>query len=223
MFIKTVSGPKCMGERRDQLKDALIDAAEGIIARDGLVALRARDIAAKAGCALGAIYTAFSDLDSIVIAVNMRTLALLDRCLRSASDAKSMKADAKSENPDVVRLIRLALAYLDFAGKHSPRWRALFEHRLPDDQPVPTWYQSEQNRIFAFVEEPLRGIRPGLTASELALLARTVFAAVHGIISLGLEEKLGEMTARRLRDQTTLVVTAIARGLGSRAPAVAAE
>src|SRR5215470_10723954 len=119
--------PKAAVERREQLRTALIDAAEAIIAKDGLAALRARDLAAAVGCALGAIYNAFPDLDAIVIAVNMRTLALLDRNLTEAADRKSIKGSAHSQDPDLAQLIGLALAYLEFAAKHGPRWRALFE------------------------------------------------------------------------------------------------
>lgn len=211
--------PQTVGERREQLKAALIDAAEAIIARDGLVALRARDLAAAAGCALGAIYNAVEDLDSIVFAVNMRTLALIDHNLHGASRRKSTTWGVNSADPDIARLIRLALAYLDFAAKHGPRWRALFEHRLRDGQAIPPWYAAELNRIFLFVEEPLRAIRPQLAAAELAQLARVLFSAVHGIVSLGLEEKLGEIEPRRLREQTAAIVTAIARGLRDPAPA----
>jgi AcrR family transcriptional regulator len=203
---------KAAGERREQLKTALIDAAEGIIAKDGLAAMRARDLAAAAGCALGAIYNVFDDLDAIVFAVNMRTLALIDRSLGDAMRRKS-STGAGAEDPDLGRLVRLALAYLDFAGKHGPRWRALFEHRLQEGQKVPEWFTAELNRIFQYVEEPLRAIRPGLAAGELAELARAVFSAVHGVVGLGLEQKLGEIPQRRLRDQTAMIVTAIARGL----------
>jgi AcrR family transcriptional regulator len=210
--------PKTAGERREQLKTALVDAAEAIIAKDGLTALRARDLAAAAGCALGAIYNAFDDLDAIVFAVNMRTLALLDRELGDAVRGKAAARGMKSEAPDVARLIGLALAYLDFAETHGPRWRALFEHRLHDGQTAPSWYIAEQNRIFQVVEEPLSAVQPGLAAGELAQLARAVFSAVHGVVSLGLEQKLGEIPARRLREQTAAIVTAIARGLREAAP-----
>jgi AcrR family transcriptional regulator len=205
--------PKPAGERREQLRTALIDAAEAVIARDGLAALRARDLAAAAGCALGAIYNAFDDLDAIVFAVNMRTLALLDRDLGDALRHRPAAGRMSADDPDVGRLIRLALAYIEFAAKNGPRWRALFEHRLRDDQAVPAWYVAEQSRVFLLVEAPLRAIRPDLAAGELTQLARTVFSAVHGVVSLGLEQKLGEIPPRRLREQTAAIITAIARGL----------
>ncbi len=207
----TKDAPKT-AERREQLRTALVDAAEAIIAKDGIAALRARDLATAAGCALGAIYNAFDDLDAVVFAVNMRTLALLDRHLGEAARRKPA-AGAKPDATDVARLVGLATAYLDFAARYGPRWRALFEHRPQDGQITPSWYIEEQNRIFQLVEEPLRAISPHLAAGELAQLARTVFSAVHGVVSLGLEQKLGEIPARRLREQTAALVTAIARGL----------
>ncbi|TIW14977.1 MAG: hypothetical protein E5V70_05110 [Mesorhizobium sp.] len=39
--------------------------------------MRARDITADAGCALGALYTAFADLDKLILHVNSATLARL--------------------------------------------------------------------------------------------------------------------------------------------------
>ena len=201
------------GERRDRLKTALADAAEAIIVQNGLAALRARDLAAAAGCALGAIYNAFDDLDAIIFAVNTRTLALLDRDLGEALRRKPTARTVKIDDPDLARLIRLAQAYLEFAATHGPRWRALFEHRLHEGQTVPPWYVAEQNRVFQLVEEPLRALRPDLAAGERAHLARAVFSAVHGVVSLGLEQKLGEIPRRRLREQTAAIVTALARGL----------
>jgi AcrR family transcriptional regulator len=213
--LRPTTTPKPAVERRERLRTALIDAAEVIIARDGLATLRARDLAAAAGCALGAIYNAFDDLDAVVYAVNMRTLALLDRdlgeAMRRASAARGV--EDRDVGSDEGRLIRLALAYLAIAATHGPRWQALFEHRLRDGQTVPPWYVAEQNRVFRLVEEPLRAIRPGLGADQLSQLARTVFSAVHGIVSLGLEQKLGRIPPRRLRHQLAAIVAALARGL----------
>ena len=51
-------------EKRSDLRTRLIDAAEAEIAEKGLLGLKARDVTARAGCALGAIYNAVSDLDA---------------------------------------------------------------------------------------------------------------------------------------------------------------
>ena len=46
-----------------------------------------------------------------------------------------------------------------------------------------------------------------------ALIARSLFSAVHGIVLIGLEEKLQSIPLATLREQAVLMVEAIARGL----------
>src|SRR4051812_44944322 len=113
------------GERRQKLRDSLVSAAKRAIAAHGLGGLKARDLAQEAGCALGAIYNVFPDLDALILAVNGKTLAELDAALRKVSSGGKGAAAAVNE------LVRLADAYLDFAAANRQRWRALFEHRSP--------------------------------------------------------------------------------------------
>jgi AcrR family transcriptional regulator len=193
-----------IADRRQTLRDGLIAAAEQAITADGLTGLRARDLAKQVGCALGAIYNVFADLDELILAVNARTLASLEQDL----------AAARPDGGDPVRhLVALALAYMDFAAAHMLRWRAVFDHRLPRGRTVPDWFVSEQARLFDFVAAPLRELRPDTDPEERALLARSLFSAVHGVVVLGLEEKLQAMPLDVLRRQVVTVVTAVARGL----------
>ena len=74
-------------EQREGLKARLIDAAEARIAAGGLAGLKAREVTADAGCALGALYNAFDDLDRLVLHVNSRTLARLGVALAAACPA----------------------------------------------------------------------------------------------------------------------------------------
>src|SRR3954451_14246550 len=106
-------------QRRARLRDALVAAAERAIAKQGLGALRARALAEEVGCAVGAIYNVVEDLDDLVLLVNARTLAALERDL-SAADRDGDPADGP--NAAVGRLVRMALAYLDFASTQTPRW-----------------------------------------------------------------------------------------------------
>jgi hypothetical protein len=47
------------------------------------------------------------------------------------------------------------------------------------------------------------------------LLARSLFSAVHGLVVLGLEEKLQTIPLTVLREQMTFIVTTIGRGMAS--------
>jgi AcrR family transcriptional regulator len=201
-------------ERRQNLKDALIDSAERVIASLGLDGLKARELAAEVGCAVGAIYNAVDDLDDLVLAVNARTLSALEQAVAGAIRA----APEQSRGPQraIDRMIRMALAYLDFAAANMPRWRALFDHYLSKRRPVPDWYRAEQTRLFGFIEHPLRELRPGMQPAESLMLARSLFSAVHGIVVLGLEDKLGVVPLEALRAQVRMVVGAIGAGLLAR-------
>ena len=201
-----ISGPKA-ALRREKLKAALIDAAERAIERDGLRALRARDLATEAGCAVGAIYNAVADLDELIFAVNARTLAALERSFTAAG------ADRQPADGATAQFVRLALAYTDFAAANGPRWRALFGHQLPAGREIPAPYMADQLRLFSYVEVPLQTLLPAITPKRRTLLARSLFSAVHGIVVLGLEEKLQSIPLPVLREQVTFLVKAMAKGL----------
>lgn len=195
------------GHRQRRVRDALLAAAERTIAVSGLPGLKAREVAREAGCALGAVYTAFADLDALVLAVNARTLDALDAHLRAGSHP---------EAEPVAQVAALAEAYLDYAARHRPRWAALFEHRMVVGREAPAWYSEKRAELFRHVEDPLAILRPGLDGAELARLARSLFSAVHGVVSLGLDEKLAPVPAETLRRQLRLVAEAMARGLDAR-------
>lgn len=187
--------------RREKLRERLIDAAEKAIAAHGLTGLKARDIAGQAGCALGAIYTVFEDLDELILRVNERTLARLEAALPA------------TEGGDA--LLELARAYLAFARKEEPRWRALFQHRLPPGRDVPDWYAAARNRLFGLLEAPLGELPGAADPGQRALLARALFSAVHGVVSLGMDEKVGPTSAAALDAQVEAFAKLTAAGLRS--------
>lgn len=201
----TESDQKTIPSRKDKLRQRLIEAAEKAIATHGLSGLKARDLAVHAGCALGAIYTVFEDLDELILRVGARTLALLETAL-----AGEPETDADEE------LKRLARAYLDFARQEEPRWRALFEHRLPAGRDVPDWYAQERNKLFSLLEAPLTRLLQDEDQAQRARLARTLFAAVHGVVALGMDEKLAPTPAQTLETQLDIFVRLLAAGLALR-------
>jgi AcrR family transcriptional regulator len=201
-------------ERRRNLKESLIDAAEQGISSYGLPGLRARSLAERIGCAVGAIYNVVADLDELIMLVNSRTLAALERELLAAGAAHA--ANRQSDTA-LDRLCRMALAYLDFATTRRLRWRSVFDHRLPAGKAMPDWYLNDQMRLFSYIEGPVGELLPDISQSRRALVARSLFSAVHGVVTLGLEEKLQALAPSTLREQVTLVVTALGRGLSEAA------
>jgi len=202
-------------ERRQELKAGLIEAAERVIGTRGLEALRARDLATEVGCAIGAIYNVFPNLDALVIEVNARTLRAFERFLADAAKTPPRSG----ENPAIAELVQLALVYLAFAVAHRPRWQALFAHQMAEPGKVPAWYLDEQARLFGLVERPLARLRPDLDGKDLMALAGTLFSGVHGIVSLGLDEKLIALPAAALQEELSKFVRVVGMGLVVARPA----
>ena len=195
-------------DRYTALREQLTDVAERTIAEKGLAALKARDLAREAGCAVGTIYNVFEHLDELVLCVGSRTLAMLEATLEPV---RSPVRHSSAEEA-VDEIVRLALTYLEFAATHTVRWRALFEHRMSEARPLPEWFVEQQHRLFAQVERPLAALLPELDRDARRILARTVFSAVHGIVALGLEEKLVSLPSPDLGRQLAAAVRAIAAG-----------
>ena len=172
--------------RRERQRQALIEAAEAAIALGGLSNLKAREIASEAGCALGAIYNLVEDMDEIVLRVGSRTLARLDAALREAAAGRPLNSIVDA----VERLVSIAIAYCRFAAANRNLWRTLFEHQMTDAKPPPAWSIEEQMRLFEHASAPLRLLMKEASNSEVLMMSRTVFAAVHGIVLLGVEQKM---------------------------------
>ena len=200
------SEPKAVARRR-KLRDALIHAAERTIAKEGLRGMKARELAYEVGCAVGAIYNVVADLDELILHANARTLAALEKALTAAATS--------GRGPDwaIDQLVKLALAYLEFAASHRRQWQALFDHRIARGESPPDWYQRDLERLFGYIEQPVAGLLPDASPARRALLARSLFSAAHGLVALGLEEKLQFVPLPSLREQVTTIVTALGYGL----------
>jgi AcrR family transcriptional regulator len=207
--------------RRVMLREALLAAVEQTVVAEGYQALRARDLAREVGCAVGAIYNVFPDLDALIFAAKGRTLGLLDRELAAAVAAAGT---AVPDDPAVAQrqLLALAHAYLRFAIDHAPLWRMLFEHRAAAGTEVPAWYRDRLSALFAHLDAPLRAIVPELADDKRALLGRALFSAVHGIVALGLEQKIDTDSPAAIAGQVATIVRACVAGLadGARADVV---
>jgi AcrR family transcriptional regulator len=196
-------------ERREKLRADLILAAERMIAERGLAGLKTRDLAREIGCANGAVYNLVADVDELILRVGSRTLLRLDAAL---SVAESAGAPSPQDT-----LVRIAIAYCDFAAENLDLWRALFEHRMETDKIVPDWSVDDQMQLFRHIYQPLATLFPKRSPEELGITARSLFSAVHGMVALGLEQKLVAVPLPALRKEIAGLVRAMIDGLIARA------
>ncbi len=176
-------------KRRDDLRKRLTDSAERTIVNEGLSALKARALAQDVGCAVGAIYTVFDDLDQLTMAVNGRTFRKLGDFVKDRTVLTGTPQD---------RLVSMGTAYLHFAAANQNVWRALFDLAMSSDMKAPDWYLAELAALFAQISTPLREIFPEWPSDRIDLMTRALFSSVHGMVLLGLERRISAVPLDRI-------------------------
>src|ERR1700761_364119 len=189
--------------KKDKRRQALIEVARREIEANGLRSLKIRDIASAANCSIGSIYNEFGDFDGLILTVNRETVQRLDGVL-----------SAVPVQDAVEQLLGLAEAYLGFFAEHANLLRSLFEHRMENDRPFPDDLLQMVMRTFALMHDPMARLLPDQDPVEVALLARTMFSAVHGIISLGLEERMVAVPPKSLSPHVAQFVRTHRIGMG---------
>jgi AcrR family transcriptional regulator len=189
--------------KKSRRRVLMLATARGIISAKGLISLKVRDVAEAADCSIGSVYNEFGDFDGLILTVNRETVqALTARLVAVPGD-------------DPIRQLHgFAETYLAFAVENANLLRSLFEHRMEDDRPFPEDILGMVMQAFALMFEPLRRLMPNRDREEIALQARMMFSAVHGIISLGLEERMVAVPPEKLRGQVAQFVDTYLSGLG---------
>ena len=190
-------------KRHAELREKLLGIAEADVRAHGAPSLRARSLADKAGCAVGAIYNVFDDLTGLRLALNGRTFQRLGASVSAEVD--------RSNGAPVDKLVIMGHAYLRFASEDPNLWRALFDIEMKTDGDVPAWYMEELGRLFAIIAGPLSEMHPDAKPGELDLMTRTLFSSVHGIVLLGLERRISGVPSERIQEMISFLLTSVAK------------
>jgi AcrR family transcriptional regulator len=190
-------------QKKIRRRALILEISRGLIASKGLRSLKVRDIAEAADCSIGSVYNEFGDFDGVILTVNRETVQTLTARLM-----------AVPKDDPVRQLHGLAATYLEFAAEHANLLRSLFEHRMEEDRPFPEDILIMVMDAFKLMHEPLVRLMPDRDPEDVALLSRMMFSAVHGIISLGLEERMVAVPPERLRQQVAQFVDTYLKGLG---------
>jgi len=190
------------GPSDGDLHAKLIAAAARCVEDYGVAGVRARDVAAYAGCSPGLIYYAFPDLDGLIIALNHETRNRLHQALGQ------VLGDDPRDNLD-----RLAIGYLNFAHENKQLWRALFEFRVRNGKTVPEDFRQDIMATFFRITDMLRAIFPLRKTEEMELVSRALFSAVHGIVALGLDEHYVAVPMPKLEEEICRFIAIFMKGL----------
>ena len=158
------------------LGQALVDAAERVLVRDGLGGLTVRAVAAEAAVAPMGVYNRFGSKDGLVAAVLARGFEGLRAATAAADDADPVE-----------RLLRCGRNYRRFALDHPQHYAAMFgagwAAAVPTEELVDragAAFQALVDRVGYAVD---RGVlRPGDPVGT----AQLIWSSVHGAVSLEL-------------------------------------
>ena len=151
----------------------ILDAATGLIDRDGPAGLSARAVARKIGYSVGTLYNLFDDLDDLVWQVNGRTLDSLEANLAASATGSGAEQ----------RVRRLAQTYLDFVTTYPKRWALVLENRSSGAEP-PRWYRERIHKLFELAEMALADYFPPDAADARRQSAHVLWAGLTGIALL---------------------------------------
>ncbi|MCB8835904.1 TetR/AcrR family transcriptional regulator [Aurantimonas sp. VKM B-3413] len=191
----------------EEVRGEILEAARALMIEGGVRAVRLREILARSGASNGQLYGIFANTDEIILGVNTETLGRLEHRLKSVDASDSLEC-----------LVALARCYLGFASDETPLWRALFEFVPADGGATAESLQADQARLFELAAGPLSELFPDLGEAEVLLRARTLFSAVHGIVSISLESRYAGVTIERLEDELAGLVRAALVGFRTVSP-----
>jgi AcrR family transcriptional regulator len=185
----------------DTTRRALLDAAEKLIAEQGVDALSLRTVAAAAGASTQAVYSLFAGKPGLLAELATRTFAILSEGLDRLPVTDDPQADLVGVGLRVFR---------PYAATHPAMFRLSFQ-RISPTMPLTPEFQRERWESFARLE--LRhqrlsaaGLLVGRSPREAALQYN---ALLEGLASSALR---GVLPKSRERQMWLSALTALVRG-----------
>ena len=142
----------------------------------GFARFSAREVAKRIGYSIGTLYNVCGSHDRLVLAINARTLQLWAADLRQ-------RLDACGGGDRIACLVR---SYFGFAQDHPHGWSAIYDHRFPDDQPLPESYAAAMADLVGIVVTEVAAVLPPDRRADADALAVSLLAVVHGHCDLAM-------------------------------------
>jgi AcrR family transcriptional regulator len=166
------------GYHHGNLKEALLQAALGLIAEKGAAGFTFADAARMAGVSPAAPYRHFRDRDELLSSIAQRGFEQFEALLTQAWD---------DGRPDTVSAFeRVGKAYLAFARNEPAFYSAMFESGIPVDLNPTLMAASE--RAFAIIRAAAERLAamapPGMPRPPAMMMALHIWSMAHGVASL---------------------------------------
>ena len=169
------------------LRRALLDEALATVSAEGVEALTLREIGARVGVSRTALYRHFADKRALLSAVATEGFSTLRQQLISAWEGHG-RGDAA--------FYAMGVAYVHFAIDNPSRYRVMFGGFV-DPQAHDAELAAEAEGAFQALVSALATLQESaiVRADDAVLMARYVWALVHGLAMLGIDGQLREKGA----------------------------
>ncbi len=175
----------------------MLNAAESIVTKEGVQALKVRKITADIGYTVGTFYMIYESLSELMLELKGRILDDL---------AAELQAVKLADDDPEQAIIASARRYLMFANQHYHRWSLLFDPLQPDKDGLPDWYQQKVDVLFANIERLFQRMTPEATEEQVKQGARALWSGVHGVCVLSLTGSLDAVGVNTIEHTLDLLV-----------------
>jgi len=180
-----------MARRKDhspqQLSDLTIAAVISFMAQHPINQLSLRGLAKIVGYSPGTLLNLFGSYNKLLLQVSGFTLGQIQQQL--AAEVSSSDTNNCHVNP-ADSIVAIANSYLKFAQQAPYQWQQVFEHRLDSGEEMPLIHQQQITELFQLIEPLLAQLAPQANANTVLIASRTLWASVHGICMMSIEDKL---------------------------------
>ncbi|KMV30274.1 WHG domain-containing protein [Photobacterium swingsii] len=142
--------------------------------------LSLRKVAAMIGYVPSTLVNVFGNYNLLLLHSVAQTL---DELFAEAA----VEMDSATSSEDALR--KLAYCYLNFASKNPYRWQLIFQHTMNGEQ-LPDWQSDRINNMTGMLEKLIRDINPNNSDDSILEASRVIWAGVHGITLLSVDDKL---------------------------------
>lgn len=158
------------------VEQALVDAAERVLVREGLPGLTVRTVAAEAGVAPMGVYNRFGSKEALIAAV----------LVRGFDGLRAAVAGDGEPDPEA-RLMASGRSYRRFALDNPQHYAAMFGSRLKTAVETPELAAHSAAAFEALVEHVRYAQAAGtVRAGDPVETAQVIWSAVHGAVGLEL-------------------------------------
>jgi AcrR family transcriptional regulator len=204
-------GPKERREReREEVRILILDAARELFASQGYEAVTMREIAKRIEYSPTAIYFHFKDKETLLREICDADFGTL---------AQQLVLTAEITDP-IEKLRAVGLAYFRFGVEYPNHYRLMFMTPHPGVHPEESQIRrgNPEEDAYQFLKDIVaegiagRLLRPELT--DVELIAQTMWAGIHGVVSLQIAKCNDSWVEwRDLETRATAMIDLLVRGL----------